>query len=111
MISLDALPSASVGSASTDSTALDGKRQGEIPDGSKRHSLNLLHINNYLQQSTCHLHCVRYHKSSRDDLKYMDVLRPYANTTPSCGRDLSIRHPRILVSAGAGALEPFPRRY
>ena len=52
MISLDALPSASAGSASTDSTGLGWKTSGgKIPDSSKRHSLNLLHTNNYLQST------------------------------------------------------------
>ena len=53
------------------------------------------------------LHCIRYCKYSRDDLKYrVGCADPCANATLFCVRDLSIHR---LVSVGV--LGPIPRGY
>ena len=66
-------PSISMGSAPTESVNQMENIWEKVPESSKKQSLNLPHTSNYftlyLRLFTQPLHCTRYYKKSRDDLK------------------------------------------
>ena len=96
-------PSISVGSTSTDSAKSDykhlGKKFQKVPKNPK------LGFATGQQLFTQHSHCIRYYKSSRDDLKYTSVY-PWVICKYYTILYKSLEHPQIFVSMADPGTNP-----